>query len=178
MIVVSLWDFEVDRKRDVGEVCRLRFVLISCRDASSPLFGGRKCPGVVLWAIRLRSAWHDRLLSRLLRLFRARGTGWIATAELQRRLASQNAPMVIDVRPLEEFSASPGHLPGAVNMPLANFASQVAELNIQRGPIALVCKTDRRSARAAETLHAAGLRDVVVLWGSTDGWHQQGLALE
>jgi rhodanese-related sulfurtransferase len=41
-----------------------------------------------------------------------------------------------------------------------------------------VCKTDRRSARAAETLQAVGLRDVVVLRGGTDGWHQQGLALE
>ncbi len=117
-------------------------------------------------------------LPRLFRRLRARETGWIDTAELQRRLASQNAPMVIDVRQPEEFSASPGHLPGAINVPLADVAGRAAELTARHRPIVLVCKTDRRSARAAETLQAVGLRDVVVLRGGTDGWHQQGLALE
>jgi rhodanese-related sulfurtransferase len=45
-------------------------------------------------------------------------------------------------------------------------------------PIIVVCKTDRRSTRAATALLAAGLRDIAVLRGGTDGWHQQGLALE
>ena len=45
-------------------------------------------------------------------------------------------------------------------------------------PIVVVCKTDRRSARAAAELLAAGLKDVTVLRGGTDGWHQRGLALE
>jgi rhodanese-related sulfurtransferase len=44
--------------------------------------------------------------------------------------------------------------------------------------VVLVCKTDRRSARAATELLAAGLRDVAVLRGGTVGWHRQGLALE
>jgi uncharacterized membrane protein YdjX (TVP38/TMEM64 family)/rhodanese-related sulfurtransferase len=117
-------------------------------------------------------------LPRLFRRLRARETGWIDTAELQRRLASQNTPMVIDVRQPEEFSAPPGHLPGAINVPLVEVAGRVAQLTARHRPIVLVCKTDRRSARAAETLQAAGLRDVVVLRGGTDGWHQRGLALE
>jgi rhodanese-related sulfurtransferase len=45
-------------------------------------------------------------------------------------------------------------------------------------PIVVVCKTDRRSARAAADLLAAGLTEVAVLRGGTDGWHQRGLALE
>jgi rhodanese-related sulfurtransferase len=117
-------------------------------------------------------------LPRLFRRLRSRKSGWIDTAELQRRLASESAPLVIDVRQPEEFLASPGHLPGAVNVPLAHVANRAAELAARRRPIVLVCKTDRRSVRAAETLQAAGLRDVVVLRGGTDGWHQQGLALE
>lgn len=117
-------------------------------------------------------------LPRLFRRLRARETGWIETAELLRRLISPNAPMVIDVRQPEEFFGPPGHLPGAVNVPLADIAHRTAELASRHQPIVLVCKTDRRSARAAKTLQAAGLRDVVVLRGGTDGWHQQGLALE
>jgi uncharacterized membrane protein YdjX (TVP38/TMEM64 family)/rhodanese-related sulfurtransferase len=117
-------------------------------------------------------------LPRLFRRLRGHETGWIDTAELQRRLASQNAPMVIDVRQPEEFCGPPGHLPGAVNVPLADIEGHATELASRHRPIVLVCKTDRRSARAAETLQAAGLREVVVLRGGTDGWHQQGLALE
>lgn len=117
-------------------------------------------------------------LPRLFRKLRAREIGWIDTTELRRSLASANAPMVIDVRQPEEFSAPPGHLPGAVNVPLAGVADRAAEFADGHRPIVLVCKTDRRSARAAETLQAAGLRDVAVLRGGTDGWHQQGLALE
>jgi rhodanese-related sulfurtransferase len=117
-------------------------------------------------------------LPRLFRKLRAREIGWIDTTELRRRLASENAPMVIDVRQPEEFSEPPGHLPGAVNVPLDGVADRAVELISGHRSVVIVCKTDRRSARAAETLRAAGLRDVAVLRGGTDGWHQQGLALE
>lgn len=117
-------------------------------------------------------------LPRLFRKLRTHEIGWIDTTELRQRLASGNAPMVIDVRQPEEFSEPPGHLPGAVNVPLTGVADRAAELISGHRPIVLVCKTDRRSARAAKILRAAGLRDVAVLRGGTDGWHQQGLALE
>jgi len=86
--------------------------------------------------------------------------------------------LLIDVRQPEEFTAPPGHLPGAINVPLADLPERTGELIACRKPIVLVCKTDRRSAQAAAGLLAAGLRDVVVLRGGTDGWHRQGLALE
>jgi rhodanese-related sulfurtransferase len=82
------------------------------------------------------------------------------------------------VRQPEEFIGPPGHLPGAVNMPLGELAYHRSELTARKQPIVVVCKTDRRSARAASELLAAGLYDVAVLRGGTDGWHQQGLALE
>jgi rhodanese-related sulfurtransferase len=86
--------------------------------------------------------------------------------------------LLIDVRQPEEFAAPPGHLPGAINMPLGEFPDQVNDIANRGRPVVLVCKTDRRSARAAEALLAAGLRDVRVLRGGTDGWHEQGLPLE
>ena len=117
-------------------------------------------------------------LPRLFRRFRAREPAWIGSDELQRRLAAGDQVMLLDVRQPDEFVSPPGHLPGAVNVPLAELADRTLGLARRKQPIVVVCKTDRRSARAAAELVAAGLKDVAVLRGGTDGWHQCGLALE
>jgi len=114
-------------------------------------------------------------LPRLFRRFRTREPEWIECAELQRRLASDKVTLV-DVRQPEEFSA--GHLPGALNVPLADVGGQCTCLAARELPIVTVCKTDRRSAKAAAELLAAGLSQVSVLRGGTDAWCQQGLPLD
>lgn len=118
------------------------------------------------------------LLNRLLRRTQAREPDWIDAAALRQRLAAGEPVLLIDVRQPEEFVASPGHLPGAVNVPLAELSGHAQQLAARRQPIVVVCKTDKRSARAAAELKAAGLSDVTVLRSGTDGWHQQGFALE
>jgi len=115
---------------------------------------------------------------RLFRRFRAKEPAWIEADELQRRLSAGDQLMVIDVREPTEFTAPPGHLPGAINIPLTELARRTPDVARHRQPIVVVCKTDRRSARAAAELSAAGLKDVTVLRGGTDGWHQRGLALD
>ena len=100
---------------------------------------------------------------------------WIDTEALQQRLGDV---LLIDVRGPDEFNSPPGHLPGAVNIPLPELPGRVAYVMACAKPVVLVCKTDRRSAKAAETLLAAGLADVAILRGGTDLWHQQGLPLE
>ena len=111
------------------------------------------------------------------RLFGTRGTAltWLDIADVRARLGMV---LLVDVRQPEEYASPPGHLPGAINVPLADVAGRADELAVCGKPIVLVCKTDRRSARAAEALLAAGLREVAVLRGGTDGWHAQGLELE
>ena len=119
------------------------------------------------------------MIAFLSRLFRDRPEkpAWISASDLQRRLTN-GLVLLVDVRQSEEFTAPPGHLPGAINVPLGDLAGRTNDLAARRQPIVLVCKTDRRSARAAAELLAAGLRDVAVLRGGTDGWHARGLALE
>ena len=117
-------------------------------------------------------------LSRLFRRPRSDAPAWIEVVELQRRLAVGDGMVVVDVRQPEEFTVPPGHLPGAVNVPLADLSSRTGELAARRQPIVVVCKTDRRSARAATELLATGFKDVAVLRGGTDEWHRQGLALK
>ena len=115
---------------------------------------------------------------RLFRRFRTKEPAWIEADELQRRLSAGDQVVVLDVREPNEFTAPPGHLPGAINIPLAELAGRTPDVARRKQPIVVVCKTDRRSARAAADLLAAGLADVTVLRGGTDGWHQRGLALD
>jgi rhodanese-related sulfurtransferase len=118
------------------------------------------------------------LLSRLFRRRQVIEPAWIDIDALNRRM-TDGAPMVlIDVRGPDEFTAPPGHLPGAINIPLPELAGRVAEVAAKARPVVLVCKTDRRSASAAETLCSAGVQNVTVLRGGTDAWHQRGLPLD
>jgi rhodanese-related sulfurtransferase len=118
------------------------------------------------------------LLSRLFRQRHDTEPAWIDVDALNHRMTTGAAMLVVDVRGPDEFNASPGHLPGAINIPLPELAGRIREVTIPAQPVVLVCKTDRRSAKAAETLLAAGVRDVAVLRGGTDGWHQRGLPLD
>src|ERR1700676_1566662 len=102
------------------------------------------------------------LLDRLLRRPKAIVPGWIDIDTLRRRQTAGEPVLLVDVRGPEEFAAPPGHLPGAINIPLPELAGRVAEVTAQSRPVVLVCKTDRRSAKAAGTLLAAGLADVAV----------------
>jgi rhodanese-related sulfurtransferase len=103
---------------------------------------------------------------------------WIDIQDLHCRAAAGEAVVIVDVRQPEEFTSPPGHLPGAVNIPLGTLNERAEDLASFRRPIVLVCKTDRRSARAASELLAKGIRDVHVLRGGTDGWHARGLPLK
>ena len=117
-------------------------------------------------------------LSRLLHQGRPSAPLWIEVDELRRRLASGDRIVLLDVRQTEEFASPPGHLPGAINVPLGELSGRIPDLAQRQQPIVVVCKTDRRSARAATELQTAGLRHVAVLRGGTDGWHERGLPLE
>ena len=117
-------------------------------------------------------------LPRLFRRLRTPEPEWIGSDELRRRLPVGDPLMILDVRLPDEFVSPPGHLPGAVNVPLAELADRTSEMTKRDQPIVVVCKTDRRFARAAVDLLAASLKDVAVLRGGTEGWHQRGLPLE
>ncbi|MDV6375578.1 rhodanese-like domain-containing protein [Deinococcus arenicola] len=80
---------------------------------------------------------------------------------------------LIDVREPAEYAG--GHLPGAVNIPLAQLKSTPV---LSRAPVVLVCASGSRSAQAAALLTEAGHSDVAHLLGGTVGWMQEGRAVE
>jgi uncharacterized membrane protein YdjX (TVP38/TMEM64 family)/rhodanese-related sulfurtransferase len=94
------------------------------------------------------------LLPRLVK--RLRGSfAWIDANELMCRLEQREAVTIVDVRGPDEFTGPLGHIATARNIPVAELESRLPELaGLERGPIVLVCRTDKRSATAARTLRA------------------------
>lgn len=98
---------------------------------------------------------------------------------LLEQLRQENPPLVLDVRSPEEFIGELGHIHGAVNIPLQQLKQRVHELNdcVER-PIAIVCRTDVRSAKAAMVLAKQGFSDVHIVGKGMTGWNEHGYPVE
>lgn len=72
---------------------------------------------------------------------------------------------LIDVRSREEFAQ--GHAEGARNIPVQELAQRLDEID-RAAPVAVYCRSGRRSATAAQLLSASGFGPVTDLggWGS------------
>lgn len=83
---------------------------------------------------------------------------------------------IIDVRTPGEFRGPFGHIDGAENVPLAEFTQHMSALAFHRDqPVALICRTDRRSAQAQSQLLQAGFRQPLLVLGGMEAWNRQGL---
>lgn len=80
---------------------------------------------------------------------------WIEVPELAGWLQGANAPVVIDVRRPDEFADDLGHIPAALNLPVGEFETRLAEINVHKDDaLVLVCRTDKRSATVAGVLRS------------------------
>lgn len=117
------------------------------------------------------------LLPRLIRRWRG-SIAWIEVDELKRRLDSGEAVCVVDVRGPDEFVGPLGHIATARNVPVSELSGHLAELaGLEQTPVILVCRTDKRSAEAAQALHAAGFRQVSILRRGMEQWNDTGLPI-
>jgi uncharacterized membrane protein YdjX (TVP38/TMEM64 family)/rhodanese-related sulfurtransferase len=118
------------------------------------------------------------LLPRLIRRVRGAeapsgGPAWVEVEDL--RGPNSDGATVIDVRSPAEFTGPLGHIPGAVNLPLDALQERIADLAPDKErPLIMVCKTDKRSAKAAEWLHRAGYGRSAVLRGGMEAWNRHG----
>jgi phage shock protein E len=100
---------------------------------------------------------------------------WVARMLLRRgRLAGADAhrlvaagARLVDVRTPGEFAA--GHLPGAINLPLAELERGLGSLGSKDGTIVLYCRSGSRSALARRMLLASGFTAVHDL-GAMSSW--------
>lgn len=95
----------------------------------------------------------------------------ISVQELKQRLNHSEELVILDVRSAAEFSGELGHIPGAINIAIEDLQKRLPELEPHRKrQIAVVCRTDKRSARAAKILSKAGFGSVTVVRGGMEAW--------
>ena len=96
----------------------------------------------------------------------------------QEALSQQQAgsgPVFVDVRTPEEFAS--GRVPGAVNIPVKQLPSRLAEL-ARDDRLVVYCERGPRAAAAIDALLRAGYTDVSHLTGDMAGWRAAGLPIE
>ena len=93
--------------------------------------------------------------------------GQITVSELARRLATPDAPLVLDVR--EPWEIETARLPGTVDIPMGEIPQRLAELPRDR-EIAVMCHAGSRSLRVAGFLHAQGFNSVLNVTGGIHAW--------
>ena len=108
---------------------------------------------------------------------------FVDPAELKGRRDAGEDVVVLDVRTAGEFQGKGGHLPGAVNLPLADIQARVFAYDrdlspLKDHPIYVHCGMEQRAARAARTLRDAGFTDVSVVQGGFRAWRRQRFPLE
>lgn len=103
----------------------------------------------------------------------------LSVIELKQRLDANEDILLLDVRTAEDYVGEQGHIPGSTLIPIEELAQRTDELNdYLEKPIAIVCRTDKRSIKAARLLAQKGFADVhVVKMGMTD-WIKNGYPVE
>jgi rhodanese-related sulfurtransferase len=94
----------------------------------------------------------------------------ISAAELSNLTSLGDAVLLIDVRSASEFAS--GHVPGAINIPMEQVESRLADVATNKQVI-LICQAGKRAAITAGWI--CDRRDVTVLEGGTDAWKNAGL---
>ncbi len=130
--------------------------------------------GLIALALLAAAAFLPRLVMRL----RRPQAGRTDAASVSQRIGQNETPVIVDVRGPDEYRGELGHIPGSLNIPLAGLAAALPRLEPYRNHgIILVCKTDKRSAHAAELLVRAGFRGIEVLEGGMEQWTRLRLAV-
>ncbi len=101
----------------------------------------------------------------------------LTPSALLAKIDEGTAPLVVDVRTRREFAE--GHIPGAINVPLASLLLSGANVPGDRGnDVVLYCGRGPRARMAAAVLRRAGFQRVSFLDGHITAWRKAGLREE
>ena len=99
----------------------------------------------------------------------------ISSTELHGQLQHGTAPLVLDVRTREEYTA--GHVPGAVNIPYTELVDRLGEVQSDSG-VALYCMVGPRARLGEKILRSAGVPKLFHLDGGLAAWREAGFPVE
>ena len=126
--------------------------------------------GMLALALLAVVAFLPRLIGKL------RRGSMIDIPEFRQRLDSEKNLLVLDVRTAEDFVGEQGHIEAAVNIPVEDLQQRMDEIgNFLEQPVAIVCRTDKKSAKAALLLTEEGFADVHIVRGGMTKWIEAGL---
>ena len=112
-------------------------------------------------------------LPRLIKRLRKKPSHMLSVAELKQRLDKGDDILVLDVRGAEEYVGDLGHIGGSRNIAIEDLPRHLDESKAYRQrPIVIVCRTDHRSAKAAQILTQAGFSNVAILQGGMAQWNR------
>ena len=103
----------------------------------------------------------------------------ITVDDLFERVNSDEPPLLIDIRALEDYNGTGyskyGHIPNALSIPILELESKFEELApFREKEIVTMCPGGGLSLAAVEVLTEAGFKDAKSLKGGTDLWHKKG----
>ena len=125
--------------------------------------------GLIALALLATAAFLPRLIGK----FRERPM--LEVEALKQRLDAGENLLVLDVRTPDDFTGEQGHLEVTRNLPLEELAGRLDELGEDpERSIAIICRTDRRSAKAAALLARCGFAEVHVVHGGMTAWLEHG----
>ncbi len=130
--------------------------------------------GLLALALLSVAMFLPRLVKRLRGAPPAATEGRISSAELRRRLDRGDDIVVLDVRPPADYAGPLGHVPGSLNVPLDDLPTRLAELASRRDrPLAVICRTNRMSAKAVGLLRDAGFKQALLVDDGMIGWQKE-----
>ena len=103
----------------------------------------------------------------------------LSVDELKQRLDSDEDVLLLDVRTPEDYVGEQGHVVGSLLIPLEELEQRIEEIDdYLEKPVVTICRTDRKSAKAAQLLAQHGFADVhVAKMGMTD-WIKNNYPVE
>ena len=98
---------------------------------------------------------------------------------LKQRMDEGEDILLLDVRTAEDYNGEQGHVAGSTLLPLEELEQRIDELNdYYEKTVVTICRTDRKSAKAAQILAEKGFADVhVAKMGMTD-WIKKSYPVE
>lgn len=129
--------------------------------------------GILALALLASVAFIPRLIGQLHR------GAMKSVAELKQELDKQADILLLDVRTATDFIDEQGHISQSKNIPVEELPDRLEEISTYLNkPVYLVCRTDRRSSKAAQILSRHGFSDVHVVRGGMTDWNKSGHSID
>ncbi len=98
----------------------------------------------------------------------------LSISNLKQRMDAGEDLLLLDVRTAEDYNGEQGHIAGSILLPLEQLEQRIDEISDYfEKTVVCICRTDRKSAKAAQILAEKGFADVhVAKMGMTD-WNRK-----